>query len=336
VIHLAIQRSKISLGETLHLKIEAAEPGVETRLWVRHEGVLYTRPWRDWQPCSEDVLFPEAPGRYRLVVEWRSDDGRGGRSEVDFAVSPTASGQHPVETRMRDRSRLWAPTQWEGEVLGTSERAQLLQLERLLAAGDVFYDIGANLGVYSMAASRRVGSGGRVYSFEANPVCVQFLRSNRIANGADNVEILPVALLDKEGHTPFTLNYGSTQLGVARSSPHYANKGGHEIWVATAALDDLAGSIGLADPQVVKIDVEGAEALVVAGMRGILDRHQPALLLELHGLGCADATLRILDEFGYRYCDASNSERFASGAEVCRYFGDQICQVVAHPARAAS
>ena len=123
VIDLRADSIEIPLGETLTLQIDAKEEQVETRLLMRHEGVLYTRPWRDWELRSEDVVFPEAPGRYRLYVEWRTQDGRGGRRQLDFVVSPIPPSQDPVKTRMRDRSHLWAPTEWEGRLLQASEHA---------------------------------------------------------------------------------------------------------------------------------------------------------------------------------------------------------------------
>ena len=331
MINLRADSLEIPLGQALRLAIDMVEPGVATRLFLRHDGVRYTRPWRDWDVRSTDNLLLEAPGRYRIYVDWRTKNGDSGRHELDFEVQASPSPEISTNSPLRDQGLVRAPSEWEAGLLQGSEHAQLGQLDALLAPGAVFYDVGANLGVYSLAASRRVGSQGRVYSFEANPVCVQYLRANMQRSGAENVEILPVALLDKEGHVPFRLNYGNTQLGLVESSPHYGGKGGHEILVPTAALDTLADSLSLDAPQVVKVDVEGAEEQVVAGMYQTLARHQPALLLELHGLDCAEPTLALLDALDYGYRDARSAATFASGADVCKRFGDTVFQIVGVP-----
>jgi FkbM family methyltransferase len=154
-----------------------------------------------------------------------------------------------------------------GYVLGASEPQVQMILVSHLRTGGVFYDIGANIGFLSVLGCRLVGPTGEVHCFEPLEENLRALRWNLDANGFTAV-VHPLALSDSAGEASMVTD---GPLGRA----HFGNG---TATVPTARLDDLQ----LRPPTVVKIDVEGAESLVLSGMRQILAEHKPVVLVEIH------------------------------------------------------
>ncbi len=144
--------------------------------------------------------------------------------------------------------------------------------------GEVFYDVGANIGIYSIFAARRVVPGGAVVAFE--PHCKTFatLLDNIVANGIqDIVTACNFALHGEEGFFPF--NYQSMTAGTS-DSQLISRRGSREIEMVPKAtelkyatsLDSLVLTGQLPAPHHVKIDVDGNEMMILRGMAGLLDR----------------------------------------------------------------
>lgn len=170
-----------------------------------------------------------------------------------------------------------------GYVLGASEPAVQQALVDHLPAGGVFYDVGANIGFLTVLACRLVGPGGEVHCFEPVEQTLEQLRRNLDANGFV-ASIHEIALSDREGETAMVADgpLGRARLGEGR------------LRVRTARLDDL----DLPQPTVIKIDVEGAESLVLRGMPELMRRHKPILIIEIHAE--QDQPVReLLDAAGY-------------------------------------
>jgi FkbM family methyltransferase len=315
---------ELPLGEALALELARRGPEVETRIFLRHDAILYPRPLRDWSPEESFSFLPEAPGSYRLLVDWREHDRARGRMELEFEVGERRAGDAvPTLEALPGGARLWAPSAWEGAVAMASERAMLEQVRRLLAerVGDgadearAFYDVGASFGRYAIELAQLLPKCD-VICFEANPVCVHYLRANVAENRLRNVEIVPAALLDREGSIELCVHYANSNLGATRDSRVFAQKVGHEIEVPCYRLDDLVDRFALPPPRLLKLDVEGAEASSLRGMAGTLERHRPFLALELHGAEAAAEALALLDGFGYRYRHPESGRELGSAAEV--------------------
>lgn len=325
----------VSLGEIVEFRIVGTHPAIEARFFLKQGPVLYTKPLTGWEVGGVLRFFAEAPGTYTLAVQWRPPEsvgGAGGWEETSFEVlARRALKDEPYKVRIDGLHPLWAPNRWNALEVKRAEDATLKLLPRLVRPGTVVYDIGANLGRHALRLARLAGEHGKVYCLEANPICVQFLKTNVTLNGMGNVVILPVAALDRIGETSFTVNYGNSNLGLSEESLLYPVKTGHEIRVPCSTLDDLIDRFSLLAPEVVKIDVEGSEHLVIEGMRGVLGTRPPTLVLELHGEGNAHRTLTILDGFGYRYVDPESRETLRSAAEVCRCFGNRVFQLLGLP-----
>lgn len=336
MIHLISEPAslELKLGEILHVRIDAAEE-IETLCHLSHPPVVYLRSiGGGWRRRAGVDLYPEAPGEYRLSVSWRDSMGRAGLEQLEFRVLPPPSQEEvgPARVWIGDDLELEGPNAWELKLLAVSEAPALAALSEIVAEGSVVYDVGSNLGLYALRMARLAGPRGRVICFEANPVCVSYLKTNLQRNGLRQAEILPIALLDREGETAFTLNYDNTNLGLAGESGFYGDKIGHEIRVGCARLDRLVGDLALPEPDLVKIDVEGAEHLVVRGMAELLARAHPDLLVELHGRACAEATLAELDPHGYRYQVAGTSGGLVTGEGLLREQSDRVIQVLARVA----
>jgi len=172
--------------------------------------------------------------------------------------------------------------------LGSYESAKMRLARDLTSPGDVVFDIGAN-GVYSLLFSDCVGHDGQVVAFEPSPRNVNFLRLHLRLNSVDNVLVQEVALSDVDG----TARFGeSDDPSIGRLDEY----GGLEI--TTRSVDSVVAETGLV-PQLLKIDVEGAELVVLLGASATLSRYQPRLLLATHSDEVKQACVDRLTAAGY-------------------------------------
>jgi FkbM family methyltransferase len=150
----------------------------------------------------------------------------------------------------------------------------------LCKPGDVFVDVGANIGNWMLEAARCVGAQGRVLAVEPVPYLAEALRKTARANRLGCVTVAEVALAEAGGTRPFSVergNSGGSRFGMVDDD------GGREfspITVRTVRLDDLVQEHALERLDVLKIDVEGFESDVLAGATASLARFRPAILME--------------------------------------------------------
>ncbi len=156
-----------------------------------------------------------------------------------------------------------------------------------LQEGDVFFDVGANIGLVSVIVGRRPElASGKIFSFEPEPQNLAHLRRNLEANGfGDRAEAHGVALGAETGLA--SLHVRGT-VGDGRHSLVASQKATGSIEVEVCPMSDFCQRMG-AQPDVVKIDVEGAEGVVVAGMTDLLETGRPReLFMEIHNKGGED------------------------------------------------
>ncbi|MEM6794051.1 MAG: FkbM family methyltransferase [Acidobacteriota bacterium] len=282
----------------------------------------------DWTNRLEPLgVFPESTGTFILQVDWRSGE-RSGSSELDFEVR-SVEDPLPVPTRIEiDGLRLWTPSAFEARALLDHKKKVQKEIRSLVEPGDVIFDVGANIGFHASHFALATGESGYVYCLEANPICVQMLRANLVGQGLENTEILPVALLHHSGVSSFTLNYGNTNLGVSEASGFAVQKPGHRIQVPCYAFDDLMREFDLREPDLIKLDVEGAEGYALEGMRECLEKKRPKLLIEVHGKFCAAAVFEQLEALDYRFSDPAQGTEIRAD-EASRT--DRVFQLVARP-----
>jgi FkbM family methyltransferase len=165
-------------------------------------------------------------------------------------------------------------------VRGSTEPPIQKCIARYLASGGVFYDIGANVGFFSLLAARRVGPQGFVYAFEPLADNVAAIRRNVRLNGFANVTVHQVAVDARSGEGELLLTAwdGGSSLATAAGAPAQPLQ---RHTVRVVALDDLIQQEGLRPPTLVKIDVEGVEGGVLAGMVKALAAFRPVLVYEV-------------------------------------------------------
>ncbi len=167
-----------------------------------------------------------------------------------------------------------------GFVLGTHDVEVQYALSRLLGPGMTVYDIGANVGFTAVLAARRVGPSGRVVCFEPLPENAAQISHNARLNGFSFIDVHELALAREDGESAFFVSEASTWGRLAQSGP--APKQSGVIRVPVRSLDSLSASDSLPAPHFIKMDVEGGEADVLAGARGLLARARPVMVIELH------------------------------------------------------
>jgi FkbM family methyltransferase len=146
---------------------------------------------------------------------------------------------------------------------GGYEQREIDLLCSLVQPGDCVLDIGANIGLYSLALSRAVGPAGRVIAFEPDPDNAALLRKNLDVNGCSNVTVIEDALGDESKDVKL---YESDDNRGALSTSDVLGVGEeHAIRVRMRRGDAVLAELGV-QPRLAKIDVEGAEPLVIAGL----------------------------------------------------------------------
>ena len=183
-----------------------------------------------------------------------------------------------------------------GYHLGIYEPKIQQALARELRPGQTFYDVGANAGFFTLIGSRLVGPEGKVFSFEPLPENADTIEEQLLVNGVGNVRVVRSAVADQQGVARLVLT-GNT------STPYVAHEAdtNSAIRVSVLSLDCFAREH--APPDLVKIDVEGAEARVLEGSRGLIAQRRTAFLVEIHGDQTVRHVARYLAGAGYRLSD---------------------------------
>jgi FkbM family methyltransferase len=197
-------------------------------------------------------------------------------------------------------------------VRGTLEPPVQEALRRLLAPGDVFYDIGANVGFFTLVGARLVGPTGRVVAFEPVPWCARAVARNIELNGFGHAQIRAQAVGDADGSARL-LVVGEASWSHLESTGRHADVR-EEIDVAVVALDSLVAAGTIPPPDVVKIDTEGAELQAIEGARETIARHRPAIVCELHDTN--GAFVALMDELGYRTTNLDGPAAVAGAGAV--------------------
>jgi len=172
-----------------------------------------------------------------------------------------------------------------------------------LSSGDVFVDVGAHVGYFTLLASRRVGPSGTVLAIEPNPFALDQLRQNVERNDLRNVLVVPTACGASRGAVKLYL-HSESNSSMASMYPGEATASS-AVEVPCTKLDELCQQRGVQRMKLVKVDVEGAELFVLRGMTRIMREMRPGIVLELHpqlleDVGTPlDAVMALLREFDY-------------------------------------
>lgn len=184
------------------------------------------------------------------------------------------------------------------------ERYEAALVQRLLKEDDVFWDIGANVGYFTLVAATALKSRGQIVAFEPGRNAYARLTENISLNGYGNIKTFPVAVTDREGEAVLHLA-GDIADSSASLYPAGDTPARHEV-CRTVALDHFLDAEGLRSPDLIKLDAEGAELAVLQGARGLISATPPLFLMEMEeknllAAGASKAAIQeFLTRFGYR------------------------------------
>ena len=259
------------------------------------------------------IISPAAKTQFLFSLQrkweahWPLDTGRRLPTEVSKLFGPFGPAWVQVEPGVRmflDPDDLvskvilengwWEPNSWRA-------------VEKHLSAGATFVDIGAHIGYYTLKAAVVVGPQGRIIAVEPNPDTLPKLRDNIRASRATMVTVAPVACSDAEATLEFfsapRSNTGESSLSRTNASQEGTVKASYHV--RARPLDDIIAESGVSRVDAIKIDVEGAEFLVLKGAQKTLDRYHPMVLVEviepqLQAMGASSAGIvALLRAHGY-------------------------------------
>lgn len=157
-----------------------------------------------------------------------------------------------------------------------ADNFNLSTFESEIKSGDIVLDVGANIGMYTLNAAKKVGKSGKVYSFEPDPILFSNLKKNVIGNGHNNVILVNKAVSNKNGFEKFATSSKKSAPKFGSHLVKESTKSKQFLTVETISLDDFLENktINLA-----KIDVEGSEYDVIKGMKNIIKKNEKLKIL---------------------------------------------------------
>lgn len=219
----------------------------------------------------------------------------------DVPMTVQVKGVGPLRIRLR-RHRWFF---WED--FAKNDALILGIFARLIRPGDVVYDIGANIGLYTRLMRVWFGA-SRVIAFEPMRENFDLLQRNvALGRMEGEVDVHAVALSDVEGQEELQVDDMASGTAVLSSVSGGEASAGRRVFglgpkserVEVARLDQFIEAHDLPRPQMMKVDTEGAEVKVLRGAVETLRQHRPRLAIALHGVDKAKGVLSLLDELGY-------------------------------------
>ena len=207
-----------------------------------------------------------------------------------------------------------SPEENLGYLLGTTEPHLQRIIRQYVSAGQTVYDIGANMGYVSLSLSKQVGATGSVIAFEPVPENLTLLRSNVEINRISNIRVFDYAASDTCGEAEIRI---PENLSTSSMVWHAKDTSAAKLTIKTVTIDKLLGSHEIPPPQFVKIDVEGAEGLVLGGMQETIAAFRPVIFLECSDAG-RETSWTVLRGMGYR-CQSAMTQSPVSSFEAYQH-----------------
>jgi FkbM family methyltransferase len=188
---------------------------------------------------------------------------------------------------------------------GSFEQEAQKTFRRLVASGDIVYDIGAHIGYATLLFSALCGSGGHVFAFEPSATSFRRLQRNVELNTRGNITALNLGVSDTEGVAVLE-DHGSCSAiipgGSAQTLP--------SPQVRLVRLDSFISDGKNPSPDFVKIDIEGHAGHCMAGMESVLEKYRPKLVIELHHRQEAEVVSTVLARHSYATELLDSPDRF--------------------------
>jgi FkbM family methyltransferase len=206
------------------------------------------------------------------------------------------------------------------------ESAYVEALRGCVRSGDTVFDVGANIGFYSVLFSRWVGPGGKVICFEPDPDNVLLLRRNLELNNCENALVREVAMGRTQEVSVFSRDPTTGATGHLGKGPTYGETvfgAGKEFLmpVKTETLD--AEAQALEPPDVIKLDIEGGEYEVLCGGSRVLREERPLVISELsawaddgaYGKTRAELAIELFQDLNYLILDLDTGKEVPHDGE---------------------
>jgi FkbM family methyltransferase len=181
--------------------------------------------------------------------------------------------------------------------VGCYEAANQAVCVRLVRREMTAQDLGAHVGFYTLLFSRLVGPGGVVHAFEPVPRNISYLKRHLRLNGAINVRVQELVVTRQTGTVAFDSSSGVSMGRVVTCTASETSR------VPAVSLDDFVYADRHESPDFIKMDVEGGEADVLAGMSRLLADRPPVLLVSVHGSNRWRECMVALASAGYTFLD---------------------------------
>lgn len=184
------------------------------------------------------------------------------------------------------------------------EHSTVRLMKQEVKEGMIVFDVGANIGMYSLLLSKLVGPKGKVYAFEPDFKTFEILQKNIELSGFNNIEAVQLALSDSESFVTLSKskNLGDAFHYIVNVEPGLQDTG----VIKTSTLDDFIKTKNINEVGFIKIDIEGAELLCLKGARKLLVNYKPLIVsecfedyLDRFGNSVADIIL-LMEECGYQ------------------------------------
>lgn len=286
----------------------------------------YKEPWT--KPYNEKAAIEDIHFCFRLLLgrnahreEWAGHSSRAGDPLKDVVRSYLSSGEFkgrnllardmPANIVRRHNGRFEVFADPDDPVIGGPVLANAYEpvvtgmVEQILKPGDIFVDVGANLGYFTLLAAPIVGDEGHVYAVEPNDLNVKLLESSIRANGFENVSVMQVAAAERIETLLLHSTIGNGTTSAMRE---------HELFTGTSIpgipLDIMLS--GRKKPiTLIKIDVEGFEYRALRGAEAVMSQDRPHIIFEfsaggIDGIG-GEQFLRWLADRGYRFSNLSSA-----------------------------
>jgi len=261
-----------------------------------------------WLAAAAHIIRRLPRGRYRAMNAL----SRGLRVPAFAAQFPRGAGELVFECDLRNSLAR------EVYFTGQYEPQETALIESLVRPGMTFVDVGAHWGYFSLIAAQRVGALGRVLSVEADPRLFVTLSRNVKTNALGQIEPIHVAAaaevgtLRMSGYREVDDNWGVSRL--RGSSEVTADP--TDFDVSTASIDSLLDQRKVQRVDVLKMDIEGAEALALRGMEsGLRAGRYKLMIIEFHPAALPSfgssigAIADLLSNFGYQAWRIDHTKR---------------------------
>jgi FkbM family methyltransferase len=255
--------------------------------WQLQVGELL-RPIRRWAPRGCGFFYAKILGRY---YNYRADAGLKVSLDKRHRVFYDHFLQSYVSVDLGD----WACRAHYFKGIYYDRTVPLL-IDRILSGGGTFVDVGANRGIHTLYASKKLSTSGVVYAFEPHPVTFDVLKAHLTINSINNCSAFNIGISKEEG--TLNLNMFADQHSGTCSFVN-SNNVFESVSVPVKKLDNVLDIKSIKGPLLVKIDVEGFEHQVLQGMENLLERPDINLVCEItdQWLRQADSSAASLFEF---------------------------------------